>query len=47
MSAPAMLARLSGMKSNSGGAPMMYAVLCYNAEDMVCGWTKEEDESYP
>ena len=24
---------------------MMYAVLCYNAEDMVCGWTKEEDDA--
>lgn len=22
---------------------MMYAVLCYNNEEMVCGWSKEED----
>lgn len=24
---------------------MMYAVLCYNNEEMVCGWTKEQDEA--
>lgn len=23
---------------------MMYAVLCYNNEEMVCGWSKEEDD---
>jgi len=23
---------------------MMYAVLCYNDEQMVCGWSKEQDE---
>ena len=22
---------------------MMYAVLCYNNEEMVCGWSKEQD----
>jgi len=22
---------------------MMYAVLCYNNEEMVCGWTREQD----
>jgi len=26
-------------------APMMYAVLCYNNEEMVCGWTKEQDDA--
>lgn len=26
-------------------APMMYAVLCYNDEEMVCGWTKEQDDA--
>jgi len=24
---------------------MMYAVLCYNNEEMVCGWTKDQDEA--
>ena len=24
---------------------MMYAVLCYNNEEMVCGWSKEEDDA--
>lgn len=24
---------------------MMYAVLCYNNEEMVCSWTKEQDEA--
>lgn len=24
---------------------MMYAVLCYNDEEMVCGWTKEQDDA--
>ena len=24
---------------------MMYAVLCYNNEEMVCGWTREQDEA--
>jgi hypothetical protein len=24
---------------------MMYAVLCYNNEEMVCGWTKEQDRA--
>lgn len=24
---------------------MMYAVLCYNDEQMVCGWSKEQDEA--
>ena len=24
---------------------MMYAVLCYNNEEIVCGWTKEQDEA--
>ena len=24
---------------------MMYAVLCYNSEEMVCGWTKEQDDA--
>ncbi len=24
---------------------MMYAVLCYNDEQMVCGWTKEQDDA--
>lgn len=23
---------------------MMYAVLCYNDEQMVCGWSKEQDD---
>jgi hypothetical protein len=23
---------------------MMYAVLCYNNEEMVCGWSKEQDD---
>jgi hypothetical protein len=23
----------------------MYAVLCYNNEEMVCGWTKEQDDA--
>lgn len=22
---------------------MLYAILCYNREDVVCGWSKEED----
>ena len=24
---------------------MMYAVLCYNNEEMVCGWTKGQDDA--
>jgi hypothetical protein len=24
---------------------MMYAVLCYNDEQMVCGWSKEQDDA--
>jgi hypothetical protein len=24
---------------------MMYAVLCYNSEEVVCGWTKEQDDA--
>ena len=24
---------------------MLYAVLCYNNEAMVCGWTKEQDDA--
>lgn len=24
---------------------MLYAALCYNAEDVVCGWTKEQDNA--
>lgn len=24
---------------------MMYAVLCYNNEEMVCGWSREHDEA--
>ena len=24
---------------------MMYAVLCYNNEETVCGWTKEQDDA--
>ncbi len=24
---------------------MMYAVLCYNSEEVVCNWTKEQDEA--
>lgn len=24
---------------------MMYAVLCYNNEEMVCGWSKEKDDA--
>jgi hypothetical protein len=26
-------------------APMLYALLCYNSEDVVCSWTKEEDDA--
>jgi hypothetical protein len=24
---------------------MLYALLCYHQEDVVCGWTREEDEA--
>ena len=24
---------------------MLYAILCYNAEDVVCSWSKEEDDA--
>jgi hypothetical protein len=24
---------------------MLYAILCYNSEDVVCAWTKEEDDA--
>ena len=24
---------------------MIYALLCYHQEDVVCGWTKEEDDA--
>jgi hypothetical protein len=24
---------------------MLYAILCYHSEDVVCGWTKEEDDA--
>lgn len=24
---------------------MLYAVLCYNSEEMVCSWTREEDDA--
>ena len=24
---------------------MLYALLCYNSEDVVCAWTKEEDDA--
>jgi hypothetical protein len=28
-----------------GFQTMMYAVLCYNSEEVVCGWTKEQDDA--
>lgn len=24
---------------------MLYAILCYNSEDIVCSWSKEEDDA--
>ena len=24
---------------------MLYAILCYNSEEVVCSWTKEEDDA--
>jgi hypothetical protein len=24
---------------------MLYALLCYHQEDVVCGWSREEDEA--
>lgn len=24
---------------------MLYAILCYNSEDVVCSWSKEEDDA--
>ena len=24
---------------------MQYAILCYHSEDVVCSWTKEEDDA--
>jgi hypothetical protein len=27
------------------GRPMLYAILCYASEDVVCSWTKEEDDA--
>jgi hypothetical protein len=24
---------------------MLYAILCYNEEDVVCAWSKEEDDA--
>ncbi|WP_274628589.1 YciI family protein [Arvimicrobium flavum] len=24
---------------------MLYAILCYNSEDVVCSWTKEQDDA--
>ena len=24
---------------------MLYAVLCYNNEEMVCGWSKAQDDA--
>ena len=24
---------------------MLYAILCYHQEDVVCGWSREEDDA--
>jgi hypothetical protein len=50
LSAPAMFARPSSdepatHETAHGESPMLYAVLCYNSEEMVCAWTKEEDDA--
>jgi hypothetical protein len=29
----------------TGRKIMLYAILCYNSEDVVCSWTKEEDDA--
>jgi hypothetical protein len=29
----------------AGDRSMHYAILCYHSEDVVCSWTKEEDEA--
>ncbi|WP_204349210.1 hypothetical protein, partial [Klebsiella pneumoniae] len=39
LSASGVLVRLSDRTRN----PMLYAILCYNDEDVVGSWTKEED----
>src|SRR3954453_19669735 len=28
-----------------GSAPMLYAILCYDSEDVVGSWSKEEDDA--
>jgi hypothetical protein len=33
--------RSSSMKT--GAIPMLYAILCYHDEDVVCAWSKEQD----
>jgi hypothetical protein len=30
--------------SYEGDNVMLYAILCYNSENLVCAWTKEEDD---
>lgn len=30
---------------DKGKARMLYAILCYDSEDVVCSWTKEEDDA--
>ncbi len=41
LSAPSMLARRVG----KGETPVLYAVLCYDREDVVGAWTQAEDEA--
>jgi hypothetical protein len=35
----------SGSSSNEKERFMLYAILCYNPEDVVSSWTKEEDDA--
>jgi hypothetical protein len=42
MSAPGLLARPLEHRETIG---MLYAILCYHNEDVVCSWSKEEDQT--
>jgi hypothetical protein len=50
VSGPRLLVRRSGRQTaysaaNKENDEMLYAILCYDSEEVVCSWTKEEDDA--
>jgi len=37
--------RIRPCDGRTKGNDMQYAILCYHSEDVVCSWTKEEDDA--